>query len=359
MFQCPQCHTEFEAGTRFCSICGLDLEKEFIVDPVCPVCGKTFAAGTKYCDGDGAILVPVRKMIPTCVVCNTVFTGGEKFCPKDGGAIIPEALRGSSRPAAARSAGFGARAAGQTPLASGAPRDLEALIRDGYQVNVGDYFGQGFEIFKRNIGGFLGFSGVVVLLTVVTFFVNFMLGFVLAIIPVLGPLIAMPLSIAVNLVVVSLETAAVYLVAFRIIRGQEVEFGDFFKVTELFVPVALAGLMVGFATFLGYLMLILPGIFLAVCLKLTMPLIVDRKLRPTEAIGISFKIALKNWLGLFLLALVVGLLQFAGVICLGIGLLFTIPFGLCILAAAYNDIIGLTPAESPGVASARIPTQVS
>jgi len=62
---------------------------------------------------------------------------------------------------------------------------------------------------------------------------------------------------------------------------------------------------------------------------------------PLKALDTSRKIIGKkffNWLG-FLLLLV--LFNFAGALCLGIGLLVTIPSSMCAMYVAYEDVVGL------------------
>lgn len=93
MLNCPKCGTPYERGTKFCSSCGLNLENEFILNPVCPQCGRQFAEGTKFCDVDGARLVSADKLVPRCIKCGKEYPAGVKFCPDDGGAIVAEAYR--------------------------------------------------------------------------------------------------------------------------------------------------------------------------------------------------------------------------------------------------------------------------
>ena len=88
----PKCNQPFEAGTKYCTKCGCNLEESFIEDPICPVCRKSYPAGSTYLV-DGTKLVSPDKLISKCVICNTQYSADNKFCPKDGGAIIPEALR--------------------------------------------------------------------------------------------------------------------------------------------------------------------------------------------------------------------------------------------------------------------------
>jgi uncharacterized RDD family membrane protein YckC len=93
MHNCPKCQTPFEPGTRFCSGCGLNLESEFLINPICPKCRTHYPDGTKYCDTDGARLTTEDKLIPKCVRCGTEYPEGVRFCPVDGGAVIAEAFQ--------------------------------------------------------------------------------------------------------------------------------------------------------------------------------------------------------------------------------------------------------------------------
>ena len=93
MYKCPECSTEFLAGTKFCQNCGCNLGGEFIETPTCPVCRAVFAKRTKFCNEDGSQLVSPEKLIPKCVICGREYPGDTKFCPHDGGQVIPEALR--------------------------------------------------------------------------------------------------------------------------------------------------------------------------------------------------------------------------------------------------------------------------
>ena len=93
MFNCPNCNSPFELGTKYCPKCGCNLEESFIINPICPICHKTYPTGSSFCSADGAKLVSPEKLTPKCVICGTQYSSETKFCPKDGGAVIPEALR--------------------------------------------------------------------------------------------------------------------------------------------------------------------------------------------------------------------------------------------------------------------------
>lgn len=87
---CPKCSNHFAEKTKFCKICGCNLQEELIEKPTCPKCKTVFSPDIKFCVHDGTKLVHPDKLIPKCVICNKTYTNGAKFCPNDGGQIILE-----------------------------------------------------------------------------------------------------------------------------------------------------------------------------------------------------------------------------------------------------------------------------
>jgi uncharacterized RDD family membrane protein YckC len=85
--KCPKCLNAFTQKTKFCKVCGCNLEQELIETPTCPKCNTTYSSDVKFCINDGIKLVHPDKLIPECSVCKKKYTNGAKFCPLDGGAI--------------------------------------------------------------------------------------------------------------------------------------------------------------------------------------------------------------------------------------------------------------------------------
>ena len=77
--------------------------------------------------------------------------------------------------------------------------------------------------------------------------------------------------------------------------------------------------------FIGFLLLILPGIYLAISYSFTYTLIVDKGLGVWEAMELSRKTVTKRWFKFFGLALLAGLIIIISVIPFGLGLIWTLP----------------------------------
>ncbi len=136
-------------------------------------------------------------------------------------------------------------------------------------------------------------------------------------------------------------TAGYYFVAFQIARNRDAVFGDFFQGFNKFLPIFLTSLVSTILTAIGFVLLLLPGIYLAVAYLFAQPLVIDKNADFWQAMETSRKLITKKWFSFFGLLLLIFLLNLGGAMLLGIGLLVTIPLSVCIIAAAYEDIVGL------------------
>jgi uncharacterized membrane protein len=137
--------------------------------------------------------------------------------------------------------------------------------------------------------------------------------------------------------------AVFYVFLFKNFKGQPAEFGDFFKGFYYFLAVALAGLLVAIFTAVGFILLILPGIYLAVAYTLVSPLIIDKDMHFWQAMETSRRVITAQWFSFFGFALLLLLINIIGLLALGVGLLVSVPVSICAIAVAYRDIVGLEP----------------
>lgn len=123
-------------------------------------------------------------------------------------------------------------------------------------------------------------------------------------------------------------------------RGQPITFGDAFVGFNLFVPLMLAYIVMSLLSGLGFLLCLLPGIYLCVAWTFTLMLVIDRKLDFWPAMELSRKMVNKHWWGIFGFLLVCALINLAGVLACCIGWLVTMPITFAATACAYEDIFG-------------------
>jgi uncharacterized membrane protein len=120
--------------------------------------------------------------------------------------------------------------------------------------------------------------------------------------------------------------------------GFDTTFGSFGRA----VPALVAGLLSTVLTYIGLILLVIPGVYLVISYCMTMPLIVDRNLSPWEALETSRKAVGKRWFQYFGLLFMVGLLVSLSAIPLGIGLIWTVPWALNVLGVVYRRTFGIS-----------------
>ena len=264
--------------------------------PNCPSCGKPFARGEKFCSQCGLNLTENYLFEPVCPVCRREYPEGTKYCAVDGTALVDQG-------------------AADQRLADKAI--VDGLLKDGYSVDIGPWIKRGWELVRPNLGLYIGF---------------FLLYTAVSAIPGIGWAVSLLSSVI---------SAGAYIVALKTARRQPVKFEDFFAGFQMFLPLFLAGLVTGFITMAGFLLLIIPGIYLGIAYFFTTQLIVDRKMDFWAAMETSRKVVTGRWWGIFGFALVLGLINIGGALALLVGLLFTIPLSVGASVAAYEAIFGL------------------
>ena len=135
----------------------------------------------------------------------------------------------------------------------------------------------------------------------------------------------------------------------KLMRGQLASIGDAFAgFSGAFVPLMMAYIVSGVLSTLGCLLCILPGIYLGVAWKFTLPLVIDKQLGFWEAMNLSRNVVTRQWWAFFALFLLSGLISVLGVIGCCIGIFVTAPIGIAAILYAYEDMLGARTAASVG-----------
>jgi uncharacterized membrane protein len=123
--------------------------------------------------------------------------------------------------------------------------------------------------------------------------------------------------------------------------GLPISFATAFSYLDRALTVFLASLLTTLLTYVGLVLIIIPGIYLAISYCMTMLLIADRRFTPWQAMETSRKAVTKRWFQFFGLMLVVGLVVFASAIPLGIGLIWTAPWATNVIGVVYRRTFGV------------------
>ncbi|OHE78776.1 MAG: hypothetical protein A3G75_08680 [Verrucomicrobia bacterium RIFCSPLOWO2_12_FULL_64_8] len=221
---------------------------------------------------------------------------------------------------------FAGEAGGGTPPGAAAPRVVDAkafaadLVARAPKLGIGGTIGRSWELLKNNFWPLVGVTFVVVMVQAMANAV-----------PFLGMLAGLLLGGG--------FTGGLYYYYLRRLRGEPVEFADAFAgFTLAFVPLMLAGLVSSLLTGLGLLLLILPGIYLAVAWTFTYLLIIDQKLEFWTAMEVSRRVISAQWWRMFGLLILAGIVAALGVVLLVVGIFFTLPIAYGSLVVAYETL---------------------
>jgi len=91
---------------------------------------------------------------------------------------------------------------------------------------------------------------------------------------------------------------------------------------------------------LGFVLLILPGIYLSFAYGMAFPLLIDKKMGIWEAMETSRKAISKCWFRYFGLIIVLLLIAVAATIPLGIGLIWALPLASMVIGVLYVKMFG-------------------
>jgi len=116
--------------------------------------------------------------------------------------------------------------------------------------------------------------------------------------------------------------------------------GDLFKGFNYFVPTLVASLLIGLFTFVGFLLLIIPGLVVAAMYKFTYLFIVDKRMSFWQAMQASHDVVRRDYFGFVMFLILVFLVNFLGFCCFFVGLLVTAPVTFAAITAAYSEIVG-------------------
>jgi len=106
------------------------------------------------------------------------------------------------------------------------------------------------------------------------------------------------------------------------------------------VPLVVTAVITTLLMVLGYMALILPGIYLSVAFLFAQLLVAEKGMSPLEAINTSRKAVGKKWFAMFGLGVALTLINLLGAIPLGIGLIWTVPMSMIAMGIVYRDMFG-------------------
>ncbi len=246
-------------------------------------------------------------------------------------------------------AGFGA-APSDNPYASSQAAYLPPIDQSGpitpTVVGVEPILNHAWQIWQQNLGLLVGMTLVAGVISNVVTYLFAIPQFALEqnnehemaqLIAILGNIIS-------NLVQIFLGIGEAQIVL-KLARRQPAQFTDLFGGGSVFLPVLGGAILMGLAVGFGLLLLIVPGVILALMWWPTYYLLVEKKTGVFESFSVAAKISQGNWGNAFLLWLLsIGILLL-GCLALCIGLLFAAPLVALLWGTAYLMMSGQLPIQ--------------
>ena len=119
--------------------------------------------------------------------------------------------------------------------------------------------------------------------------------------------------------------AGISMLAIDYSRGEDIEFRSIFNYYHLTGKLALAAILIYIMSILGFILLVLPGIYLTIAYIFTLPLIVDKGMDVWQAMELSRKMVTKHWFKVFGLMLILSIIMGLGALAFGVGLIWAVP----------------------------------
>jgi uncharacterized membrane protein len=174
-----------------------------------------------------------------------------------------------------------------------------------------------------------------VLMAVIIYAISTMLGFL----PIIGGII--------SLFVTGPLWYGVSYAYLRAARGEPVDINNMFVVFQNYLNVFLADLLTTIMVVIGFIFLVVPGIYLACKLAFVPYIVVEKKLSAIDAISMSWKMTNGYGWQIFLVGLLAIPVFIAGLICLGIGAVISFMLVSMTLASLYYAVDSRTATPGP------------
>ncbi|MGC8830156.1 MAG: GYF domain-containing protein [Verrucomicrobiia bacterium] len=240
----------------------------------------------------------------------------------------------------------------------------EAILTRDYDIRVGECISLAFNLYKQNFGLFFGASIIYLLIMV---FLN---------IPTMIPFIGL-IFIPIVFLAAPILIGGLYHIVISKVRGKDASIEGLFYCFKhnllqvILVAVvqslltclaALPGALIAglflfgglvsksapigiFGIVIGGVVSLIPLIYLGVCWMFALPLVVDKGLDFWSALKISLKKVNQHWFSVLWLCIVIGLINLAGSLVCGIGILFAFPLAITTFIYGYETVFGESTAN--------------
>ncbi len=146
------------------------------------------------------------------------------------------------------------------------------------------------------------------------------------------------ISLVFSVISLVLELGSINLVL-HLIDGKKAEIADLYNYSNLAMKILktfVASILFGIAFVVGLILLVIPGVYIAIRSQFFVYYIVDKDAGIVDSLKMSWNLTKNGVLNLFLFDLLLIFLNILGAILFGIGLLVTVPLSLIAVTSLYR-----------------------
>lgn len=220
---------------------------------------------------------------------------------------------------------------------------IETALAGAYEINVKETLS---EAWNETEGVKFTFVASVFVYVVIVLIVSALFGMMLNINAYQGEGMqaqALLAQVGIDLLTMPIEIpilAALMMMGVKHINRRSIEIPNLFDYYVLVWPLVFASVLIYLFVAVGFMLLILPGIYLSVAYIFVYPLMIDKGMGVWEAMETSRKAVTKQWFSVFGVMLAMAAISILSAIPLGIGLIWTLPMGYLVYGILYTTVFG-------------------
>ncbi len=215
-------------------------------------------------------------------------------------------------------------------------------INGNYDFEIMDVFKEAWQKTSGIKGTILG---VMLVFMVVVFTINLATIFVVSSLSLQENIMVAIIDQLIFMLVVYPFMAGIAMLGVRRAVDLPVSFTMAFGYFGYTISLVIAGILITIFTTIGFVLLIIPGLYLSVAYVLTVPLIVEKNLGPWRALESSRKAITHHWFKVFFTYFIMGIIVIISSIPLGIGLIWTLPMMVNVAGILYRTLFGVEEAR--------------
>ena len=217
--------------------------------------------------------------------------------------------------------------------------NLESALKGEYQLNVKDILNEGWQLTKNGKSVILSGIALVILIAMICTSVAFsILG--TYDLNALTPSHRLLLDVSLT-VLISPFIAAITMAGVSNSVGAVSHTRFLFHFVPRILVLSVASVLVSAVVQLGILLLVLPGLYLAIATSFTIPLLLDKGFTPARAMMISIKVVGYKWVDFVKIYGFFALLGLLVVVTLGVAIFWIAPFYFNVKGILYREVFGI------------------